>query len=62
MDAKKLSKWGAWKRGQRELPKKQGYVRHHKRAGTYGPPTSGNTVLIKRSSHAAHHNRLRRKS
>lgn len=49
------SKWQMWKRGQRDLPSKPGYVRHHLRKGTYGHPTRSNTVLIPRTEHPKHH-------
>jgi len=55
MDAGSLSKWGAWKRGQRELPSRPGYIRHHLQKGTYGPPTTKNTRLVKRTEHPKLH-------
>ncbi len=55
-----LSKWGAWKRGQRELPQKPGHIRHHLKQGTYGPPTARNTVLVKRTEHPKLHRKVRR--
>lgn len=56
----KLSRWGKYKRQQRDLPSKKGYVRHHVKPGTYGAPGHARTVLMSRSQHAAMHNALRK--
>lgn len=58
----RLSKWGAWKRGQRELPSKPGYIRHHVREGDFSSPTTGNTVLVKRTEHPKLHRKIKRRT
>lgn len=55
LPASKLSKEGAWKRGQRELPSRPGYIRHHHKHGSFAPPTSSNSSLVPRSQHPKLH-------
>ena len=57
----KPSKWAYWKRAERDLPSKPGYVRHHIVTGQYGSKDS-RTTLISRARHAAIHNELRRRN
>lgn len=58
MPVSQLSRWGHYKRMQRELPSKPGHVRHHVKPGTYDH--RARTVLITRARHAAIHNALKK--